>query len=230
MNVGFQSILFPLASSSDLFGVLVFIIVAILSALSKRFGQQPEATESEETPKPDRPIHPTPSHRPTTPTPEPMGSEPKDSPVLTNLETEMRRFLEEVRRVKQSPPPQRSILFPSRLPSPIQPGKPLTKPVQETPETPQPFVPDKVKTLYETHALPLPLEVPSEDTFKSSSEETKTIPHNVLPFSTKSSTNVPSSLQLKLPLAHTLLTSPLGLQQAIVITEILGKPRALNMY
>ncbi|MBI4026636.1 MAG: hypothetical protein HY360_16760 [Verrucomicrobia bacterium] len=217
INAGLFATPLPLASGfENLFGILIFIIFAVVSAMGKRMGQP---GEDEAPPKPVRRVPP---QKPASPTPPPIPENPQGK-----MPEEMRRFLEDVQRRRNAPPPipQREAGLP-RQPAPpreVSPRRPLKRieapPVAFEPEpTPRPLVGAAV-------AVTIHEEV--ERSMQTLTEDVATTREELI--STQGEPNVSESQSAR-PVFRfdpAMLRSPATLKQAVVWSEILGKPRGL---
>lgn len=193
----FNSFTFPLASGGDFLGILIFIVVAILSTLSKRMQPHDETS----------PTSPTPSNE-------------------TDLEEEMRRFLQESKQKKQSPPPTPKKIPPAIPARQFQPNQPV-----QTYKAP-PKIKEQKRVITKTFSPTV--QEQHEDILVHTSlsdfkETIQKIEESTIPFRTPQqpqtqTTSEPSGIDLSW------LRSPSGLKQAFVISEILGQPRSLTSF
>lgn len=115
-----------LAGAGDALGLLFFVIVAILSALSKR-KQAQEAERARPRPSPNR--RPPSQEEDSLPRPASMPAAPRET--APSLEEEMRRFAEQLRRAREAPPPPQAqpAPLPRRLaPEPSRPPRKKARP------------------------------------------------------------------------------------------------------
>jgi hypothetical protein len=197
----------PLASASDFTGLIIFAIVAILSALSKRIGKQ----EQEKTPPtiPSRRVPPQ-----TQETPPPMG--------VPDLAAEMRRYLEGLQKKQEAAKPSQTRSAPvARVPTQIQkrkepPAIPIPIPipvVAERPRSKELLGGDLTTGIHEEiqssmRALTDEVEITEGELTQSSQVEVK----------------VESP---RLDIAA--LRNPQSVRQAVIFAEILGQPKALTL-
>ena len=224
-----------LASGMDLVGVLFFVVVAILSALSKK-AQQGPATEEDETPRPvPRPIPrrvapPSRSGAPPASTPEPEPT----------LEGQMRRFLEEMRHAHEGSPSEEARPAPRPMP---QPTSTVFIPRRAEPATfSLPRKPSRAVVPPPMHETEKGGEVPhtprladtspdmraelgrSLDTLHSEMEVTHTELREVAPSSVVEGAVERTGTRFDPAILH----SPDSARQAVLLSEILGFPRALK--
>lgn len=117
-----------LAGAGDALGLLFFVIVAILSALSKR--KQARDAERTEAPPPSPRRAPSAREEDSMPHPAPMPAAPREA--APSLEEEMRRFVEQLRRAQEAPPPPQAqpAPLPRHLaPEPSRPPRKKARPV-----------------------------------------------------------------------------------------------------
>jgi hypothetical protein len=200
MNINSFQFVLPLADLGDLIGVIIFIIIAGLSALANKFGKKDENSGD------DQP------HRPTS-----------DPARPTDLAEEMRKFLEEVRREhsgQPTPPP-----LPQEAP-PVLP--PLTKHFEESEPEPEP-VPvaeeHEVSQGYLAGDLDGNIQEEVHDSMTSSNEAVEITEGELTQvYATPEETVAKSSFNISL------LRDPEGLKQALILSEVLGKPRSSRPY
>ncbi|MFZ4695114.1 MAG: hypothetical protein ACOYMV_08320 [Verrucomicrobiia bacterium] len=224
-----------LASGMDLIGVLFFVVVAILSALSKK-AQQGPATEEGETPRPERRPIPKRGVPPSRPDPSPA---PVPEPEPT-LEGQMRRFLEEMRNSPDMPSSEKA--RPTPLPMP-QPARPVFIPQRTEPATfSPPRKPSRAAVLPPMHVSEEEVEGPrtprladtspnmraelgrSLEALHSEMEVTHTELREVAP---------PSAVEGDIERTGTrfdpaVFRTPDSARQAVLLSEVLGFPRALK--
>jgi type IV secretory pathway VirB10-like protein len=190
----------PLAAGVDFIGIIIFIIVAVLSALSKK-GEQ---TSDDEIPQ--KPVRRVPPRKPVTPTEPP--------PPLPDMAEQMRRFLAESRKPRepsqQAPAAPRSTS--SKYVHPVKGQKTYTPPqATQTPIPQQSLVQTQIHQEVSDSMSLLGHEIEVSRTELSQTQAPTPSDESVL----KSGEGLRALPNLK---------------QAFVWTEILGKPRSLNRY
>lgn len=224
-----------LASGMDLIGILFFVVVAILSALSKKVQQGP-ATEEDETPRPARrpvPRRATPPSRP--------GAPPVPAPVPEpTMEGEMRRFLEEMRHAHEAPPPEEAPPAPRPMPQPTRPVfipqrtepatfSPPRKPTRAAVVPPMPGTEEQVEGPRTSSLADTSPNLRAElgrslETLHSEMEVTHTELREVAPPSVVEGAIERTSSRFD----PAIFRSPESARQAVLLSEILGPPRALK--
>jgi hypothetical protein len=222
----------PLAGAGDLVGLLFFVVVAILSALSKRAqAGAPEAEE--ETPRPAR--------RPEPKRPEPRrAAPPAPAPRQeTTLEGEMKRFLEEMRRAHEAP--DAPTARPAPTPAPAQPRpvfaprggrSTLYVPRRPAPRATPPPMPVEEEPSEGPRAPALAEIAPnlraelgqSLEALHQEMEVTHTELREVAPPSALEAAPATASPRLD----PATFRSPESARHAVLLSEILGPPRALK--
>ena len=201
----------PLAIG-DLVGIIAFLVVAILSALSKR-GQKEE--------QPVQPVRRVPPRQSSTP---PSSAAPQD------LGEELRRFLDEQRQVtappalphrtpgSHVPPPMPRIT--SRRRVVVSAAKKSTAPVKilEEPAHPQSPLHGVLETSLQEEVRQS-MQAANKDTSVAFDDSA------FKPSRTEETTVRPSAR-----FDPAMLRSPTTLRHAILLTEILGRPRAINPF
>ncbi len=208
----------PLIAAGDLFGILVFVIVAIFSMIGKRFGQQQE--EQKASLKPVRQIPPE------EPTISPSESK-TETPVPSPAE-EMRRFLkemEETMQAKKETPVSPSTTLPSQPPS----RKPQ---IIKRPSRLSPVQPIKVVTPQSTEAK-IPREILGgslrAQIHKEIEQSRQALEQKAKVTTEGFDGTEKSSTTGKIAVSRfdiSMLRSATNLKQAVVLSEILGKPRS----
>lgn len=208
--------MFPIAASSDLFGLVIFIIFAVISAFSKQLGQRGNTEE------PSKPVRRVPPRQ----TEDPIPVPPPMDPSSGDLAEEMRRFLQQTsesrrqkKRMESKPASashyQRSVSPPPPVTQPViieEPSREILKPQEKEADIFQ--EPASKSFQAETASMDI---IRQEMRASREHAELKNIP----------SAEVTSSG----PIFHfdrSLLLSSSNLKQAILLSEILGKPKALQ--
>jgi hypothetical protein len=198
----------PLASSSDFTGLIIFAIVAILSALSKKIGKQ----EQQKT-LPQMPSRRVPPQ--TSQTPPQMGT--------PDLAVEMRKYLEGIQKKQEaakstqtrSAPAQRTP--PQRAPAQIQKLKePPPIPVSVVAENPP------AKEMLGGDLM-TGIQQEIQSSMRALTDDVQI---------TKGELSQSSQVEAKIELPRfdtAALRNPQNVRQAVIFAEILGQPRALTL-
>lgn len=207
---------FPIAGAGDWFGIIFFIVVALLSSLGKKKDEDEEL--------PNRPIR-----RVSPPAPKVLDE-------TEELADQMRRYLHQAREIREHstlrrgplpPPPQASTPREGGAPSvaPSFSPKPLPPPISEMSieEEVQKELPSRpLVRLEASSSNATSLSVPEVQEEYVLQEFFETSHPNL------SAMTVPPE-GLSFELDRTLLHSSHGLRQSFVVAEILGRPRAFTL-
>ncbi len=213
-SVGF--VFLPIAAGIDLLGLLFFVVVAVLSALNKGFGKQQEEKNA-----PPRPIRRIPPRQPT-----PSAPSTENEEDIPDLAEQMRRFLEDIQKPQQvfsppTPPIQTPLPHPIHFPQvPIQTIVREVKPATASQSKETTFVYEAEKKSMDTgirEEIAQSMRSLGQDIKFTKGELTAT------PTSERILV-VPSGIGFN----FSMLRSPANLKQAIILSEILGKPKALT--
>ncbi len=217
------------ASGGDLIGILFFVVVAILSALSKRAGQR-----SEEEGGPARPVRRVP----------PRGTGAPDAPPMLpdgqpDLAGEMRRFLDELQRGEETPAPEtRPVVIPQPEPSRPHPVAPTFHPPRTEVKVRR-VVRVPVPSPVVVEAAPAPVRLVTEPTHNIHQEvmdSMQTLRDDVRATREELQEGTPaaeSAAPTPAPVfggGAAWFRSPQGLRQAVIASEVLGPPRALRPF
>jgi len=220
-------VMFPLAfDTGDLFKVLVPLIFVVMALFGKR-GTQQQEEESSGTVRRVPPRQPAPT-----------GDPSEAAAPETDLAGEMRRFLENVRQVNEQsqpppltnvPPPLPSRPVPVSLP-PVRWRQPPALPV--TVGSPAPTSPAKPAPAHEIMGGSPRSDIHEEveRSMRALSQDIETAASERV--TTKSVGSVESTPLSPAPFRvdSSFLRAPSNLKQAVILIEILGKPRSLNRY
>jgi len=196
-----------LASGFDFVGIIIFIIVAVISALSKKF-KEGQDTE-------DEPIKPVRRNRP------PVL--PEGSPV-PDLAGEMKRFLEEMKKEVPKTPHH----SPPTLPLPQKRyEEPKPRPIRVIPP---PMVIEETEEEV-THGILSNVEVNLAQEITESQQAEQVLAkvrHDYNAFSLTPSDVEAKKRQRSFDIS--LLRNRSSLKQAIILTEVFGKPKCVVPY
>jgi hypothetical protein len=203
----------PLAALGDFLGIIIFIIVAVVSALSKRN----QTDDTHEAP--------------------PL---PRQQPPSDDLSDEMRRFLEQARKASQpkSTPPPILPSTPPPMPAPQRPKTPSHQGYQKKIVRHEPVV-QQVKRVFVKEEKALTPKIEKIDLLKEMQvdvpEKVHVEPPPPLPEEQAVDVNYKAevartSTPTPAKVSTTYFRSPANVRQAILFMEVLGKPRAVSPY
>ncbi len=219
--------MFPLAfDTGDLFKVLVPVIIIVMSLFGKR-GTQQEEEESSGT------VRPLPLRRPPSPGDPSEGAAPE-----TDLAGEMRRFLENVRQTSGQSQPPPLINVPPPLPSrpvpvsraPVWRKLPPALPVAVKSPVPTPAAEHMPVHEIMGGSLRLDIHEEVERSMRALSRDIGAAASERVPMKSEGSAESTPLSPAPFRVDSSFLRAPSNLRQAVILSEILGKPRALNRY